>query len=72
MLINNKNFHLPLRKVLNSLYSAGLGKSRIIQLDILRGVAILMVLGRHAVIEPKDSGSFNRSRVSGFALVGQA
>lgn len=58
MLINNKNFHLPLRKILNSLYSAGLGKSRIIQLDILRGVAILMVLGRHAVIEPKDSGFF--------------
>ncbi len=32
--------------------------SRVLQLDVLRGVAILMVLGRHHPLYPSDSGVF--------------
>src|SRR5690348_13300609 len=31
-------------------------KSRMVQLDFLRGVAILLVLGRHSVISQRDAG----------------
>jgi peptidoglycan/LPS O-acetylase OafA/YrhL len=34
----------------------GTDKSRLVQLDILRGVAILLVIGRHPVILPSDAG----------------
>lgn len=33
--------------------------SRLIQLDILRGIAILLVLGRHPVLTPDESGSLH-------------
>ena len=33
--------------------------SRLIQLDILRGIAILLVLGRHPVLAPEQSGSLH-------------
>ena len=32
--------------------------SRMIQLDILRGVAILLVLFTHNIVKPQDSGSW--------------
>jgi peptidoglycan/LPS O-acetylase OafA/YrhL len=33
-------------------------EGRIVELDILRGMAILLVIGHHKVIEPKDAGIF--------------
>ena len=32
------------------------GASRVIQLDVLRGIAILLVLGAHSVLTPADGG----------------
>lgn len=40
----------------NSPASTGTGRARLVQLDILRGLAILLVLGRHAVVKPEDAG----------------
>jgi peptidoglycan/LPS O-acetylase OafA/YrhL len=31
-------------------------KPRLVQLDVLRAVAVLLVFGRHAVIQPPDAG----------------
>lgn len=36
--------------------STGTGRARLVQLDILRGIAILLVLGRHAVVRPENAG----------------
>lgn len=47
------------------------GSKRNLQLDILRGVAILLVLGRHLEI-PRPGGITGPSRLPGFRSAGWA
>lgn len=39
-------------------FSPGRHHSRLVQLDILRGFAILLVLFTHAIVQPRDAGSW--------------
>ena len=58
-------------KTVNVHAGAGTDTGRVLSLDVLRGIAILLVMGRHHFINPRQLGSYFSLLPCGNGMDGQ-